>query len=105
MASNRVLSYYFFYRIKNFSTIFNVCEVFYNNQYRTVAEKYPETGMRRYVVGHCDNLRDYIPKREKRHCSHHGVNAKRLWRRYAKVPSAKGELFSSSLGELNGNVS
>ncbi|MCH5328647.1 MAG: hypothetical protein J1E02_06470, partial [Coprobacter sp.] len=29
------------------------------NQYRTVAEKYPDTEMGEYVRGHCDNLRDY----------------------------------------------
>lgn len=29
------------------------------NQYRTVAEKYPETEMGQYVYGHCDNLYDY----------------------------------------------
>lgn len=29
------------------------------NQYRTVAEKYPETEMGQYVCGHCDNLYDY----------------------------------------------
>lgn len=31
------------------------------NQFRTVAEKYPKTEMGRYVIGHCDNLRDYMP--------------------------------------------
>lgn len=29
------------------------------NQYRTVAEKYPETEIGQYVCGHCDNLYDY----------------------------------------------
>lgn len=34
------------------------------NQYRTVAEKYPETEIGCYVIGHCDNLRDYMPAPE-----------------------------------------
>lgn len=29
------------------------------NKFRTVAEKYPETKLGRYVRGHCDNLHDY----------------------------------------------
>lgn len=32
--------------------------------FRTVAEKYPETEMGQYLRGHCDGLRDYMPKPE-----------------------------------------
>lgn len=38
------------------------------NQFRTVAEKYPETEMGQYVRGHCDNLRDYMPT--PKNCNH-----------------------------------
>lgn len=34
------------------------------NQLRTVVNIYPETETGRYVMGHCDNLRDYMPTPE-----------------------------------------